>query len=419
MLDAVAAVAAAIGLECCLIAVEHDANGTIADGVDGDLQAPPVGFNRDTREMLWRKQWLALPARPVVILVDQHGGGTVDHAIDKDLDEARAQHVRAIAPGHHAGFFQHGDVHEVLHVKRHPHPRCQSAAPFKLLQQFQRVEIAVHVVDRRDAMARAMGEAFLHHRQIKLPLIARRPRIGFAAGGEAKPVAVAGSRQLPHRVDRLALAQLASRQAIGRHDNLIAGAKLAALEHARHLQRLRIGPGGVMVRRIDQEGPVTDDTVEVVTGDGFVGPEDDVVGLLADDEIIARVAGDVLQRPGLHRREARDAVKLQVIEFGGSGKQMHVAFDETRNDGGTLGIDDAGLLPLLTQDLRIGPQVADAIPGNGQRFGARPGSVHGEDGGVGDDQISTHFKTPFLQASISQKTGCAAILTLPRSRQSL
>ncbi len=175
------------------------------------------------------------------------------------------------------------------------------------------------------------------------------------------------------------------------------GPSLRALEDARLFQRHGIGPGGVVVGREDEERPVLHDAVEVVAGQRLVLADDDVVRLLADDEVVARdCLSDIGLRAGLQLVEAARAEKLQVLEFGRPGKEMHVAFDEAGDDGGAPGIDHAGRGPLLTHaHLAIAAHAADTVPGNGNRLGPGTGLVHGEDGGIGDDDVCTHVRGPF------------------------
>jgi hypothetical protein len=52
-----------------------------------------------------------------------------------------------VALAHSAGLFQLCKVHEILHVERHPHPAQKLAAPVEFIEQFEGVEIAVHVMD--------------------------------------------------------------------------------------------------------------------------------------------------------------------------------------------------------------------------------------------------------------------------------
>ena len=107
MLHPVAGVAAAIGAERRLITVEHDPHRAIADGMDGDLQAAPVSLDGDLGEAGGFEQRLAAPAGTICIVIDQHGGAGFDDAIDEELDEAGAQHVRGVAGGHVARLLQH------------------------------------------------------------------------------------------------------------------------------------------------------------------------------------------------------------------------------------------------------------------------------------------------------------------------
>ena len=88
MFHPVARVAPAIGLQCCLIAVEHDPHRAVADGVDGDLQAPAVSLRGDRREAGGLEQRVTLPARMIGVILDHHRRRAVDHSVHEQLDEA-------------------------------------------------------------------------------------------------------------------------------------------------------------------------------------------------------------------------------------------------------------------------------------------------------------------------------------------
>jgi hypothetical protein len=103
MFDPVAAVAAAVGLPCRLIAVDGGADRAIADGMDGDLQAPPVDLGRDPVEAGAGEQGFAAHARMAGIVVQHIGGAAVDHAVHEHLHEARCQPVVIEGAGHMVG----------------------------------------------------------------------------------------------------------------------------------------------------------------------------------------------------------------------------------------------------------------------------------------------------------------------------
>ena len=66
-------------------------------------------------------------------------------------------------------------------------------------------------------------------------------------------------------------------------------------------------------------------------------------------------------------------------------------FDEAGQDGGAGRVDDAGAGAAQGQDSAWLPTSEDAVAAHGHGLGARPGRVHGQDAGVGDDEIGGHF----------------------------
>ncbi len=86
---------------------------------------------------------------------------------------------------------------------------------------------------------------------------------------------------------------------------------------------------------------------------------------------------------------------------------------------------------LLKHHIGMAAQVTDPIPRNGNRLGPWIGPVHGENGGIGDDQTGTHVFSSFTwqfamgvrpvarkRAANQSKIANKLILALPRPRQS-
>ena len=244
--------------------------------------------------------------------------------------------------------------------------------------------------------AATMGKTTRHDREIAFEVGRVGIGIGLAAGGEAKPVAIAALQQRPDRIEGFALAQLARGQPVWPHDDLVARPKLALpLRMPACLQRHRIGPGGVVIGREDEERPVLHDAIEMMAGQRLGLGDDDVVRLLADHEIASGIVFQVGQRAGLQLVESLRARQLQMLEFGRAGKEMHVGFDKAGRDGGTPGIDHPRRGPLLRCNLAIAAHRGDTVAGDRQRLGLGTGVVHGEDGGIFDDDVCTHVRGPF------------------------
>ena len=102
MLDAMPAVAAAIGRGGRLIAIEHRAHRLITDGMHRDLEPEPVGGHRNFSEMPGREQRLAAGPGLVGIILDHRCGPAFEDAVIEDLDEAGGERVGTIEVGHGA-----------------------------------------------------------------------------------------------------------------------------------------------------------------------------------------------------------------------------------------------------------------------------------------------------------------------------
>ncbi|MND82159.1 hypothetical protein D3C80_739810 [compost metagenome] len=160
MFDTVARIALAVRLRCGLVGVEHHAHRAVADRVDGDGEFQPVCFGDDVVEMLLAEQWIALPAGAMGVVVEENGTFAFGHAIDEHFDKIAAQPVGVETVVPCGGlFFKVRDRHEILHVIGHAHPHRQAGGLLYLVQNFQLIEIAVHVLNRGYAQRGAIGEA--------------------------------------------------------------------------------------------------------------------------------------------------------------------------------------------------------------------------------------------------------------------
>src|SRR6188472_2994828 len=94
-----------------------------------------------------------------------------------------------------------------------PGSAVQPAGVLDLRQQLKLVEVAIHIVDRGYAVARAPVEPALHGGAVGILFLHRRSRIRLATGRETKPGAILAG-QLQHRIEGLVLAQLAGGKAV-------------------------------------------------------------------------------------------------------------------------------------------------------------------------------------------------------------
>lgn len=93
-----------------------------------------------------------------------------------------------------------------------------------------------------------------------------------------------------------------------------------------------------------------------MAGHRFVLAEDDVIRLLADDQVIAGVAARKSLGARLQLVEAARAEELQVREFRRPGEEVHVALDEAGDDAAAPGIGDAGRSPLFASLQHVCPR---------------------------------------------------------------
>ena len=143
------------------------------------------------------------------------------------------------------------------------------------------------------------------------------------------------------------------------------------------------------VEGVDRERAVGQDAVEMVAGEGLA---DQLVGCLARiDQPVVRV----IRRPGAHdlgqRLDALNAVDRQGLQRGAAREDVQVRFDEAGQDAGAGRVDDTGAGAAQGHGFRTAADRDDAVAAHGHGLGARPPRVHGQDAGIGDDEIGAHF----------------------------
>ena len=201
-------------------------------------------------------------------------------------------------------------------MERNDHPARQvSILLLDRRQQFQLVEIAVHVLDGGDAVPGAIVEATPHHGDILRPFRFIWIGIRLAAGRQTEPVAVepAGGLQ---RTERFHLAQLPGRQAIRADDHLIARPQFGAMQHADQFERLGIGPGGVMIGRKQNQRLLGKDRIEMMACQPFCIAKDGVVGALREQDLFCSACCGVGPHGIGQRRQSVHTCKLEMIKFG-------------------------------------------------------------------------------------------------------
>ena len=279
MLDAVARVAPAIGLLRGRVAIQRAADGAIADGMGGNLEAVLVGPRHQRIEFRGREERRPLVAGMARIVVDHQRGQRFQHAVDEDLHAVAVQHVAVVVRAHVHRLVDARQFEVVLLVEGDLDPRVELAAIQHLLQQFELIPVAVHVVHGGDAERGGIGDALLEEGDVGGALCRGRRRVGVLAGGHAQPLAPAGGGQRLHQHVGGGLAQFAGGDAFAVEHDLVAHRQVAAAHDAGCFQRLGIGPHGVMVEAADDEGDVGDDAVQQLPGNGLAeGLVDDARG---------------------------------------------------------------------------------------------------------------------------------------------
>ena len=145
-----------------------------------------------------------------------------------------------------------------------------------------------------------------------------------------------------------------------------------------------------MIGRKDQDRPVTENGIEVMARERFMLADDHIVGLLADDQVVAGIGADVAFDAGPQLSNATRAEELQMAEFRRARKEMHVGFDEAWNDTAPRCVDDAGAGTLLGHDVGVAAHPQDAVARNRHGLGPRARRIHGERSSAGDDERGSH-----------------------------
>ena len=195
------------------------------------------------------------------------------------------------------------------------------------------------------------------------------------------------------------------------HD-LVADGKLAALHDAGRLQRLGVGPHGVVVEAAHDEGDVGNHAVEHLPGNGLTE------GLMRN----ARRQQHGFARPLLaeqgnglrHGLEARHAVQHQGLEFHGAAEQVHMALDDAGHHRLLRRIYHPRVPGLQPCHVVQRADADDAVPGNRHGLGPGAGRVHRQHAGVGDQNVGgCHGRRSFRMSSENAR------LTKPRQAPTL
>ena len=147
-----------------------------------------------------------------------------------------------------------------------------------------------------------------------------------------------------------------------------------------------------MIRRKHHEGLVRHDPVKVMAGNSQAVAQDSIVGLVGDDQFVRAPR----RHPGHHRIaqgiKAHDAEEVEIGKLSRTGKEMHVGLDEAGQDTCALRIYHTGRRVFQAGDLRVAANGKNFPARHGNRLSAGPQLVHGEDGGIFDDEVGRHDK---------------------------
>ena len=142
-----------------------------------------------------------------------------------------------------------------------------------------------------------------------------------------------------------------------------------------------------MVGGEHHEGPIRQDRVEVVTGDGFVERNDRIVGRKTHQQRFVRVGGGIVLHGLLQWLETLDAVQVELAQRNRAGEDVHVGFVEAWQHRGALCVDHFRRRPGKRRDLVVRADGKDAVAGDGDGLGPGGGLVHGQNAGVADDEV--------------------------------
>ena len=78
---------------------------------------------------------------------------------------------------------------------------------------------------------------------------------------------------------------------------------------------------------------------------------------------------------------------FERVELDAATEQVNVALDDAGDHRLHLRIDDAGVLGLQAGDVMLRTDAQDAVALDGERLGAGLFGVHGQDAGVGDQDV--------------------------------
>ena len=184
------------------------------------------------------------------------------------------------------------------------------------------------------------------------------------------------------------------------------------MQEAGALECHGVGPDRVAVEGVDPERPVGQDAVEMVAGERLA---DQLIGRLhtVDDRVVGVPGGPVPHRAG-EAVHAAHRIELQAGEAGAAREDVHVRLDEAGQDAGTRGVNDPRAGAAQGQGLGGGAHQEDAVAAH--RHGGRAWlvRVHGQDAGVGDDEIGAHFNSSVqILVIISLTSGGQAKLNTP------
>ena len=81
---------------------------------------------------------------------------------------------------------------------------------------------------------------------------------------------------------------------------------------------------------------------------------------------------------------------IEQVQFSRADEQMHVTFNDAGNDGIALVVMHAGFRPSQFHHVITAAHLQNQVAPSGQCFRKRLFRVHGDDTGIGDDQIRGH-----------------------------
>ena len=374
MFDPVAAVARSVGRPRRRIPVEHPAYGAVAAGVDGDLQAQPVGGGGKGGEAVGVPERRDLQAGAVGIVGQGHGGRGFVNAVHEEFHRTGAQQVILIGGTHGRGHgFHLFQAHFRPDPERQIDAQRQRAEPGQQRIARGLYRVAVHVMDAGNAARGGVAQAGAQLDQLR-----------FIIGhGD-------------HGVDKIhgpGLVEGAGRDAIGAEGHFaVDQRRRRSIFQPGGAQGGAVGEHGVMVEGEQGHRPVGDDGVQMPAGQRLVRRRQPIGEPLAHNPGRLGVGSSPGAQRRCQRRHVVDACQLRPFQPRRPPGKVEMAVDKARQQRAAAAFDQARRRAAQGQRPGIVADVNDVASAHGNRGGPGLPGIDRVDMGADDDQVGGHLQ---------------------------